>query len=142
MGGIPGRGAARLPDPGPRDSVPRMTKPRELGTVGEWTYHDHRMARFENRQVFSWVAAMDNEGTRWSWVVMLPGRDPSSRTTGEAATGLQAAQAADAVGREVVTQAADPEAVERWALEHLRWRTEVDKAEIDATHSWDRGSAD
>lgn len=117
-----------------------MSKPREPGTVGEWLYHDHRMVRFEDRQVFSWVAAADDEGTRWSWVVMLPGRDPESRTTGEASSALDAALAADAVGGDAVVGSADPQAVERWAQDHLRWRVEVDPAETEATRSWNRRS--
>lgn len=115
-----------------------MSKPREVGTVGEWMYHDHRMARFENRRVFSWVAAADDEGTRWSWVVMLPGREPDARTKGEASSALEAAQAADAVGRDVVEGKAEPKAVKRWAVDHLRWRMEVDPAETEATQSWNR----
>lgn len=114
-----------------------MSKPGEA-TVDEWTYHDHRMARFEKRRVFSWVAALDNEGTRWSWVVMLPGREPESRTKGEAPTALEAARAADAVGGDRVAGVAEPDAVERWASEHLRWRVEVDPSETEATQSWKR----
>ena len=106
--------------------------------MGEWTYHDHRMARFENRRVFSWVAAVDDEGKRWSWVVMLPGRAPEDRTKGEASSALEAAQAADAVGGDAIAGPPDPKAVERWATSHLRWRAEVDPAETEATQSWNR----
>lgn len=115
-----------------------MSEPHEAGTVGEWTYLDHRMARFEDRQVFSWVAALDDEGTRWSWVVMLPGREPESRTQGEAPSALEAARAADALGGPRVVGSAKPEVVERWTKNHLEWRIEVDSSETEATHSWNR----
>lgn len=117
-----------------------MSDSGEVGTVGEWMFHDHRMARFEGRRVFSWVAAADDEGTRWSWVVMRPGRDPESRTKGEAGTALEAAQAADAAGGDEVRGAPDPQAVERWASDHLKWRIEVDSAETEATRTWSKRS--
>lgn len=117
-----------------------MSEPREGGTVGDWTFHDHRMARFEGRQVFSWVIALDDEGSRWSWVVMRPGRDLESRTQGEATSALEAAQAADSAGGGEVPGPAEAEAVERWATAHLAWRTEVDQSETDETKQWNRRS--
>ncbi len=119
-----------------------MSKLREVGTVGEWTFHDHRMARFEDRRVFSWVAAIDDEGDRWSWVVMLPGREPEARTTGEAPTAVEAAQAADTVGTGLVNGEIVPESVERWATRHLKWRVEVDQSETEATQNWSRSHDD
>ncbi len=115
-----------------------MSNLREVGTVGEWTYHDHRMARFEDRRVFCWVAAANDEGTRWSWVVMLPGREPGSRTSGEASTAFEAAKAADLVGTGLVPGGAVPQVVEKWATRHLKWRVEVDKSETEATQNWSR----
>jgi len=117
-----------------------MSKLREVGTVGEWTFHDHRMARFEGRRVFAWVAAEDDEGTQWGWVVMLPGREPEARTKGQAPTALEAARAADAVSAELVEDEVDPEAVERWTPRHLQWRVEVDQSETEATRNWSRSS--
>lgn len=109
---------------------------REVGTVGEWTFQHHRMARFEDGKVFSYVEAHDETGERWRWVVMLPGRDPSSRTKGDAESAIEAAQAADAVANELAPGSAETTAVERWAADHLAWFAEAERSEVEATQQW------
>ncbi len=109
---------------------------REVGTVGEWKFQHHRMVRFEGGRLFAFVAATDDAGTGWGWVVMLPGREPHKRTTGRAATALQGVQACDAVAAELVTDAVDADAVSEWAASHLRWRLEVDQDETESTLNW------
>lgn len=109
---------------------------REVGTVGEWTYQHHRMARFENGKVFAFVEAGDEEGEHWYWVVMLPGRDPKSRTKGRADSPLAAAEAADAVANELAAGAPDPEQVSKWAADHLQWLAEADGSDTEATQQW------
>lgn len=109
---------------------------REVGTVGEWTFQHHRMARFEDGKVFSFVETQDESGSRWRWVVMLPGRDPKSRTKGEAPTALEAARAADAVANELAPGEPEPQAVSTWASEHLAWFVEAERAEVEATQQW------
>lgn len=113
---------------------------REVGTIGEWTFEHHRMARFEDTRVFSFVAALDKAGSRWGWVVMLPGRDRKSRTTGESETALQGALAADAVAAELVSGAADPKVVEQWVADHLAWMNDAEQGETESTVQWHRGT--
>lgn len=109
---------------------------RRVGAIGDWQYQHHRMVRFEDNRIFAFVAAVDVLGTQWGWVVMLPGRTPGTRTTGEAATALDAARAADAVAAELVANPAAPEDVAGWAKEHLTWYASAEKGETDPTNSW------
>ncbi|MCA9648273.1 MAG: hypothetical protein H6712_17310 [Myxococcales bacterium] len=109
---------------------------REVGTVGEWTYQHHRMARFEDGKLFSFVEAQDEVGTRWRWVVMLPGREPKSRTKGVADTAFDAARAADAVANEYAPGQPDRDQVDGWADDHLKWLAEAEHAETEATQQW------
>ncbi|MEM7152634.1 MAG: hypothetical protein AAF799_07320 [Myxococcota bacterium] len=113
---------------------------REVGVVGQWKYQHHRMARFEDGKLFAFLAANDDDGKEWGWVVMLPGREPKERTTGVSNSALEGARACDAVAAELVKDEPDPDAVARWATEHLQWRTEADQGETESTLNWS-GSA-
>ncbi len=119
-----------------------MGDPAKADAIGEWTFSNHRMARFDQGRIYAWVHAKDEQGAYWTWTVLQRRDGTETRVTGEQATALQAAQAADAADDATLTGVADPVTVEQWSTDHLRWMGEADQADTAATVRWEAPRSD